>query len=259
MQWGEARVQIQAIEGLISEAEAECLFKLARNCNGTIVEIGSWKGKSTVCLALGSKAGGKGKVFAIDPHQGLCNEITGQYTPDNTEPIFRENIKQAQVDDIVIPLVMKSEEAARGWTEPIFLLWIDGAHDYENVKLDFTLWEPHLISGGIISFHDAFYSFGCPWRTLHGIKKIVINNILKSNKFSKVKFCDSMVYATKVAELSVEDRVLNCLKLLLYHILLLVWFPLITLIVQILVKTRLLRPAKLIKDKVLALIKLRGD
>ena len=254
MQWAEAKIQIQATEGLISEAEAERLYKLTRNCGGTIVEIGSWKGKSTVCLALGSKAGGKGKVFAIDPHQGLHDEITGLYHPENTELIFRENIKRAGVDDIVIPLVMKSEEAAKGWTEPISLLWIDGDHDYENVKLDFTLWERHLIPGGLICFHDALYSLGHPWRPYSGIKKLVINSILKSNKFSKVQFCGSMVHATKVTELSIKDRALKFQRLFLYHILLLVYFPLITLMVDILIRTGLFRPAKLIKDKILALI-----
>ena len=73
MQLAEARPEIQTTEGLISEAEAKRLYELAQNCGGTIVEIGSWKGKSTVCLALGSKVRRKGKVFAIDPVVLLSN------------------------------------------------------------------------------------------------------------------------------------------------------------------------------------------
>jgi len=254
MEWAEVRTKIQATEGLISEAEAKCLYELAKNCGGIIVEIGSWKGKSTISLALGSKAGGGGKVFAIDPHQGTYDDFTGIYTPENTEPIFRKNIKRAGVDDIIIPLVMKSEEAARGWTVPISLLFIDGAHDYENVKLDFTLWEPHLIPGGIICFHDALYCLGHPWRTYHGIKRIVIDGVLKSDRFSKVQFCGSMIQATKVAKLSIKDKILKRLRLFIY-ILLLTYFPLITLIVDILIRTRLFRPSKFIKDKILGLIR----
>ena len=67
MQLAEARPKIQATESLIGEAEAKRLYEPAQNCGGPIVEIGSWKGKSTVCLALGSKVRRKGKVFAIDP------------------------------------------------------------------------------------------------------------------------------------------------------------------------------------------------
>ena len=254
MQWAEVQAKIQATEGLITHAEAKRLYELAKSCGGTIVEIGSWKGKSTVCLALGSMAGSKGKVFAVDPHQGTYDSFSGQYTALNTEPMFRENIKRAQADDIVTPLVMKSEEAAKKWTDPISLLWIDGAHDYENVNLDFTLWEPHLIPGGVICFHDTLYCLGHPWRTYHGIKKVVIDNIFKSSKFSKVRFCDSMLYATKVTELSIKERFLKRLRLFLYQTLLLIYFPLITLFVDIMIMTKLFRPVKLIKDKVLALI-----
>jgi hypothetical protein len=35
-----------------------------------LVEIGSWKGRSTICIAIGSKAGKKNKCYAIDPHTG---------------------------------------------------------------------------------------------------------------------------------------------------------------------------------------------
>ena len=143
MDWAEVQARVQGIEGFISDSQAEYLCMLAKNCGGTIVEIGSWKGKSTVYLALGSKAGGGGRVYSIDPHRD-APDYTGAFGSEDTKPIFRQNIKRAGVDDIVIPLVMKSEEAAKGWTEPISLLWIDGAHVYENVKKDFLSWEPHL-------------------------------------------------------------------------------------------------------------------
>jgi len=206
MEWEEIRTQVQMIEGLLSEAEAECLYALARRCGGSIVEIGSWKGRSTVCLALGSKAGGGGKVFAIDPRKGLEDDCAGLHWLEDTYPIFRENIEKARVDDIVVPLVMKSEEAAREWTGPVSLLFIDGAHDYENVKLDFDLWYPHLIEGAIICFHDALYSLG---NNYSGVRRVVMNNILKSSKFTNVQFCGSMVYATKSPVLTMKD---HCLK-----------------------------------------------
>ena len=41
---------IENIQGWLSDTEGILLFKLAKNLNGrgVIVEIGSWKGKSTV-------------------------------------------------------------------------------------------------------------------------------------------------------------------------------------------------------------------
>jgi len=49
MDWKEAHTRIGQVEGLISDKEAQLLYSLASACGGTVVEIGSWKGKSTVC------------------------------------------------------------------------------------------------------------------------------------------------------------------------------------------------------------------
>ncbi|RLC39554.1 MAG: hypothetical protein DRH33_02540 [Candidatus Nealsonbacteria bacterium] len=56
----------------VSDKEGEFLYNAAKNCmgRGVIIEIGSWKGRSTIWLGRGSKAGNKVKVFAIDPHTG---------------------------------------------------------------------------------------------------------------------------------------------------------------------------------------------
>ena len=248
MDWAEARDRVQATEGLLSDAETECLYLLAKKCGGsTIVEIGSWKGKSTVCLALGSKAGGSGKVFAIDPHSGLADSCAKLYYPEDTGPIFRENIKRARVDDIVTPLVMKSEEAAKGWTEPISLLWIDGAHDYENVKKDFLLWEPYLKKDGVIAFHDALYSLG---HNYPGIRKVMYKYIFQSNSFSNVHFCGSIVCATKVVSLSMQDRLLKLSRLPQYYLLPLV-YTIGNIVTRILARMGLLGPIKVIKDRML--------
>ena len=63
---------VREVEGHISNLEGECLYHLARSSKtkGVIVEIGSWKGKSTIWLAKGAKAGNKNKVYAVDPHRG---------------------------------------------------------------------------------------------------------------------------------------------------------------------------------------------
>ena len=45
------------IDGWLSGDEAAVLFDAAYEANGPIVEIGSWQGRSTTVLALGSMAG----------------------------------------------------------------------------------------------------------------------------------------------------------------------------------------------------------
>ena len=54
------------LDGWLTDDEATGLYRVARKLprNATIVEIGSWQGKSTYCLAKGLRLG---KVHAIDP------------------------------------------------------------------------------------------------------------------------------------------------------------------------------------------------
>ena len=56
----------------VSVKEGKFLYRLAKRSTigGCIVEIGSWKGYSTIQLAKGSLAGYKKTVYAIDPHTG---------------------------------------------------------------------------------------------------------------------------------------------------------------------------------------------
>lgn len=89
------------VPGMLSQNEGEYLYHLAQlnPAKGVIVEIGSWKGKSTICLALGSMAVSGEKVYAVDPHKPLAEE---GYTED-TEAQFRENIRNAGVESHVVP------------------------------------------------------------------------------------------------------------------------------------------------------------
>ena len=190
------------IGGWLTDVEGEFLYNAAKDCNGNgvIVEIGSWKGKSTVWLAKGSKAGSNVKIYAIDPHSFLgCKKTFGELS---TLKEFKENIKRANVEDIVVPVVKTSVDAERDWdAKPIELLWMDGDHTYEMVKLDLDLWFPYLIEGGIIAFHDTIAS--------PGPRILVAEKIFKSHYFTNTGFVDSLTYARKVIVNSLVDRLRN--------------------------------------------------
>ena len=109
---------IKGVRGWLAPAEAEALFEAAKSCTGrgVIVEIGSWKGKSTICLARGSQAGACLAVYAIDRHT------------DRSYEAFQRNITRAGVADRVHPIRSRSQDAADGFSEPVELLFVDGAH-----------------------------------------------------------------------------------------------------------------------------------
>lgn len=184
--------EILQIPGMLTPSEAEFLYHLGQRApgNSVIVEIGSWKGKSTILLARGSMTVGGSKVYAIDPHEPLLEEGYG----DDTEPEFRENIKRAGVETHVVPMVTTSEKAARGWNLPIGLLWIDGDHRYEQVKKDFLLWEPHVVEGGIVAMHDTIRK--------KGPKRVLWENVFLCNYFQDLSIVDNITAAKKVGRAS---------------------------------------------------------
>ena len=190
---------IDKVDGLISQDEGEFLYNMAKDCKGekgAIVEIGSYKGRSAICLGKGSKAGSQVKIYAIDPHKDLPIHITK--VPDTYE-VLMSNIQFTGVSDIVLAIVKTSAEAAKIFNETVQFLFIDGNHDYEAVKLDFDLWYPKVINGGIIAFHD---------HSRAGPLKVIKNNILSGSKhFADVGIVDSILFARKVRESSLRDRI----------------------------------------------------
>ena len=184
---------VENIEGWLSDREGEFLYQMAKKApeRGAVVEIGSWKGKSTIWLAKGSKSGNKAKVYAIDPHNG-SHEHRETYGEAKTFRDFKRNIENARCGDLVIPIVKTSEEAAKEWDKPVGFLFIDGAHEYESVKLDFELWHPHVIEGGVVALHDTTGDQS------EGPKKVVEEFIYHSGNFKDIGFVDSITFATKV-------------------------------------------------------------
>lgn len=125
-------------------SDLHCLYLLARSGwgDGAIVEIGAFHGKSTAVLALGSRAGRREKVISIDPHTAASRDA------------FEHTLRSVGVQDRVTPLFMTSAQASEQWRGPVRLLFIDGDHAYESVKLDIERWEGRVIDGGVIVFHD---------------------------------------------------------------------------------------------------------
>jgi predicted O-methyltransferase YrrM len=116
-----------------------------------IVEIGSFAGRSTSFLASGSAYGQQAPVFAVDlwKHGGGC-----------PLEVFEHHLESLGLRSRVQPLPGRSREVSSWWEQPIGLLFIDGAHDWENVKCDYESWVPHLAPGGWLAVHDYHPTYG---------------------------------------------------------------------------------------------------
>jgi predicted O-methyltransferase YrrM len=193
----ELRKRLDELPGWLTAEEGETLYRLAKACTGrgVIVEIGSWRGKSTTCLGLGSKAGNQVPVFAVDPHS------------EHTFGDFSRNMEDAGLTDLVTPVPGRSQELAEGFDEPIELLFIDGAHQYELVNEDFDRWVPKVVEGGVVAMHDTTW--------FPGPKRVADERIFKSDRFKDARYVfSSTTVATKVAQNTSADRMRNRFGLL---------------------------------------------
>jgi predicted O-methyltransferase YrrM len=188
----ELRRRLDELPGWLSYEEGETLYALAKACTGrgVIVEIGSWRGKSTTCLGLGSKAGNQVPIYAIDPHS------------EHTFGDFTKNVEAAGISDLVTPMPGRSQDLAEGFDQPIELLFIDGAHQYDLVLEDFEGWVPKVVEGGVVAMHDTTW--------FEGPKRVADELIFKSRRFKDARYVfSSTTVATKVAENSAADRARN--------------------------------------------------
>lgn len=151
----ELRRCLDGTEGMVSFPEAVLLYCLAAEVtSGCIVEVGSYRGRSSVFLGRGSLAGARAPVYAIDPHERFTGVLGGQFGPPDRTAFYRAMLDHG-CSEIVSLVNLSSEVFAAGWTKPVGLLWIDGDHRYEGVRRDFDCWEPHLTSDATIAFDDA--------------------------------------------------------------------------------------------------------
>lgn len=138
------------IQGWMSDKELAWLAERAKT-HYRIVEVGSWKGRSTVALAENTP----GIVLAVDTWLGSMEHSAELIGPEGQLfQQFTENTKGLPV----FPMQLLSASAAKAFDAMSFrvfdMIFIDAAHDYESVKEDILLWKALLQPGGLLCGHD---------------------------------------------------------------------------------------------------------
>jgi len=117
--------------------------------NGKIIEVGSYQARSTIALALGAKVAGA-KVWAIDHHPTY--EIMGTSFGMGDNAAYYANLTKWGVGDVVRTINLPSSQTFICWIDPVDLVWIDGDHEYEQVRQDWYMWSSFTDK---VALHDT--------------------------------------------------------------------------------------------------------
>ena len=134
----ESRVSGHHIPGWMQDIELYWLEEQAKFYD-TIVEIGSWKGRSSYALASNCE----GKVYCVDHYQGGYSDTYSVNGDEKAKKEFLKHMRPFLKSGKATLLEMTSEEAAAKCDGRVDMVFIDGAHDYASVKKDIMAWLPN--------------------------------------------------------------------------------------------------------------------
>lgn len=157
---GEDYHYCNTIPGWMNVREQNWLFKHAKKMD-SVIEIGSWKGKSTHALCCGCATG---KVTAIDHFVGTEDPVQLPYREKLYRGAFKEVEDGVDIYEIfkkntacfnnleVIKMSSMDAYAMHGHELEADMIFIDGGHNYEEVMEDLNAWEPRAKK--LICGHD---------------------------------------------------------------------------------------------------------
>lgn len=151
-----ATVRARHVLGWLSPDEAYALYLLAEAADGPVLEVGSFCGLSTCFLA-----GAGTEVWSVDPHDpamhspSQANLLAGRDTAGE----LAANVEAIGAGELHLVRGTSAQAAASPELPGEFaLVFIDGDHSDAGITLDVALWEPRVVAGGILAFHDWIYS-----------------------------------------------------------------------------------------------------
>jgi predicted O-methyltransferase YrrM len=168
----EVLARLDGVPGWLTREQAERLWAAASGLapGSRVVEIGSYRGRSTIVLASAVPPGVE--VIAIDPHGGNDRgprQVHGAGEDgERDHAAFTANLAAAGVGDRVRHLRKPSQRASGDVPGSVDLVYVDGAHRYVPALADLRAWGAKVTDGGTLLVHDAFSSVGVTLALLSG-------------------------------------------------------------------------------------------
>jgi predicted O-methyltransferase YrrM len=153
--------ELAELDGLISAEVGEHLLKLASRVpkGQAIVELGSYRGKSTCYLATGARQGTGAHVYAVDAWSEEVSAWRSAVLATLPSPVyedFRAQLGKAGFSDEHVTAVKTLSTMAGDHYEgpKVGLLYIDGDHSMRAAVADFRAWRNHLADDAVVVYDD---------------------------------------------------------------------------------------------------------
>jgi predicted O-linked N-acetylglucosamine transferase (SPINDLY family)/predicted O-methyltransferase YrrM len=212
---------VESLEGFMVPGQEEYLFNKVQTLpeDAVIVEIGSFKGRSTVAMAYAC-IGTRRKIYSIDTWDGNDSDFSERQFFE----IWQQNVQNNGLEDYVLPLRGYSHDILKGWHKladgkAIDFIFIDGSHQYLDVLKDFEMSFPLVKDGGWIAFHDVIHTWTGPERVWHKTAKLhLINHEYSSSLACGQKNFAAITSSTQKLSTHFFTIVLNGQPFIQYHI-----------------------------------------
>ncbi len=174
----------EKLGGQTSSIELVALYRVTQSLpeNAKIIEIGSYRGRSAAAFGFAIRNTSK-KLYCLDIWRNYDtqkdNPRKGDLIKDNLPltdyEVFEDFLKNTEMfGDRVCHLRGKTSDYSDILVEDSFnMVFIDGAHDYENVSFDIDTSLKMLKPGGFICGHD-YHSAGVG--VIKAVNEKILNN-----------------------------------------------------------------------------------
>ncbi len=136
-------LDFEGVEGYLSGDDRRLLRAMAAARGpGRVVECGSWKGLSALCLLSGMAP--EDRLVCCDLFDHL-----GEHEVNLARHGFADRCDRYACDFDALP------DRMRGFRDPVSLLFLDGSHRFGEDEHLLGYFERHLCSGATVVLHDA--------------------------------------------------------------------------------------------------------
>jgi hypothetical protein len=147
----------QEIDGWFTPGDAQLYVWLVSEApeGATIVEVGSWKGRSISCLLVEAKNSGKNlRIVGVD---GFAGSVDQPNMVHEANCLDLEQLCRQAADRAGYPYEIIRGDSAESAAlfDSVWGVFVDASHDAVSVKRDIDAWLPKIVPGGVMAGHDV--------------------------------------------------------------------------------------------------------